>query len=148
MVDISKATPQLMKLFDKIEKGIEDGVKEGLKVSFERVVELTPVAEPNQDHPGWLRNNWQASIGSKGAGTIGYNGKVSIQSTVSRITKDMKDFGYGQELYFHNNLDYAYDVEYLAASPQKAPQGMLRLGMVNVDINIADALQDKLNKIK
>ncbi len=103
---------------------------------FSAIVLTTPV------DTGRLRGNWQTSIENPSYGTLNRTDKTG-SAAINEIETNAKIYKLNQTMYFTNNLDYAYTIEYgrkggLVGSLQ-APQGMVR-------INVA-RFQEVVNKI-
>lgn len=97
-------------------------IAEAAGILFERIIKDTPV------DTGYLRGNWQTSIGSPITDQIDrLDPGASIAAHEARTVA--ANFKNGQPLYMANNADYAGIIEYGSWS-QQAPYGMMRVNIL------------------
>lgn len=84
---------------------------------FRDIVMDTPVDE------GTLRSNWQTNAVSPLTGPLSDRALEAVFSEMERV---LSGSSYTEDVYFNNNMPYAYRIEYLGWSRIKAPQGMVR----------------------
>ena len=86
---------------------------------FSSIIISTPVDK------GVLRNNWFVSMGAPYAG-IDEAAPESGQEVVNRTRGELSSTSEETDIFFTNNLDYAYRIEFDGWSG-KAPEGMVRV---------------------
>jgi hypothetical protein len=97
----------------------------------EQVIKGTPVDE------GFLINNWQSQLNSMPTDKVESSDKSGSASTESADAAIAK-LVIGDTFYFVNNLPYAVPIEY-GHSTEKAPQGMLRVALIDTGRHIIEA---------
>lgn len=119
-------------------KQVNKVVKKSIEDTFYAIVEDTPVGDqatgearkgPNYE-PGNLKGNWQISFNSPKTGELDRKDPSGGQ-VVGEIKAQMQMYSLYDEVYFTNNADYAYKIEYLGGSPTKAPKGMMKINVKN-----------------
>lgn len=99
-------------------------VKDASQILLSKIVEKTPV------DTGRLQKNWNLSLNSVNMTTY----DVSVEDPVSRAKKELDKFDLKtKQIWISNNLDYAYDIEFKGKSRVKAPQGMMRVSLIEFD---------------
>lgn len=117
------------KLVKKYNGNIDKAVRTtGLEL-VRRIVLKTPVDQ------GRLRANWQVTIGSPASGTIDAtdkHGQATIQAAMGAIQQAT-----GNVMWITNNLPYARRIEFEGHSSVKAPAGMVRVSIAEVETKLA-----------
>ena len=111
MATIEQAVLNINKRTEKMVRGTVIGCSS-------RIIKRTPVDE------GTLRGNWQPSIGQPVETTID---RIDPKGAASKsdLAKEGQRLKIGEVFYMSNNLSYAADIEF--GSSKKAPQGMMRI---------------------
>jgi hypothetical protein len=123
------------KLVKKYNGNVDKAVK---TVGFElvrRIVLKTPVDQ------GRLRANWQVTIGSPASGMIDTTDKQG-QATIQAAMMAVEKFP-GSVMWITNNLPYARRIEFEGHSSVKAPAGMVRVSIAELQNKMA--LSQKIN---
>lgn len=141
---MSKEILEFEKAFEmaikKAEKETKDVIKKSAEELFTRITNDTPVGDidtgrdfQGRDYrPGGLKGNWQVSLGSPQTSEL--NRKDPSGSAVkAEIKSAMATYDFNADIYFSNNASYAYEIEYLGKSKDKAPRGMMRLNVMLFD---------------
>lgn len=114
----------IARLVDKYKGNIDRAVRvTGMELT-RRIVLNTPVDS------GRLRGNWQVTVNTPASGTIDRTdkgGSGTIQAAMAAIRQAP-----GNVLWISNNLPYAQRIEYEGWSKVKAPAGMVRVSIVEV----------------
>lgn len=97
---------------------------------FSSIVIETPVLT------GVLRNNWYANLGSGSTQTT-TTPSTSNASVISRIEGELAATNLVKDIFFTNNLPYAYPTEFDGHSA-KAPQGMVRINCLRWDTIVSN----------
>lgn len=97
---------------------------------FSSIVIETPVLT------GVLRNNWYANLGSGSTRTTP-TASTSNASVISRIEGELAATNLVKDIFFTNNLPYAYPIEFDGHSA-KAPQGMVRINCLRWDTIVSN----------
>lgn len=134
ILDFEKAFDAAIK---KAEKEVKEVVSSSAQELFIRITDDTPVGdiETGRDfqgtdyRPGGLKGNWQASIGSPETSELSRK-DPSGSAVKSEIKAMMSQYDLNKDIYFSNNASYAYEIEYLGKSREKAPKGMMRLNVM------------------
>lgn len=113
----------LRKYAEKQKRNLRDVAFESLLDLSASVIIKTPVAD------GHLVNNWQPTEGVPASGEL--NRDDRSKNELVEATKPVISDAIGGVYYLVNNTPYAYDIEFLGRSKQKAPQGMLRVSIEN-----------------
>jgi hypothetical protein len=119
----------ISKLVKKYNGNVDKAVRTTGFELVRRVVNKTPV------DTGRLRGNWQATIDAPATGTIELEdkaGQATIQSAMPAI-KQMT----GRVFWLSNNLPYARRIEYEGHSSIKAPAGMVRVSIAELQDSLA-----------
>ncbi len=121
--------------------GAEDVRKELLRLSasrcrelFKKIVDDTPI------DTGKASGNWQTST-SEPTAVIERLGKEAARSEIDSVISD-DYFVRNKQVYFFNNLDYAFGLEYgnphytnpAAPFSMQAPSGMVRINIKNFTV--------------
>lgn len=121
-----------MAFSDDLERYIAETTEKLTKVKrmsafdlFSSIVIQTPVLE------GVLRNNWYANLGSGSTATTTASSS-SAATVTSRIQQELTGTDLVKDIYFTNNLPYAYRIEFDGHSA-KAPEGMVRINCLRWD---------------
>lgn len=121
-----------MAFSDDLERYIAETTEKLTKVKrmsafdlFSSIVIQTPVLE------GVLRNNWYANLGSGSTATTTASSS-SAATVTSRIQQELTGTDLVKDIYFTNNLPYAYRIEFDGHSA-KAPDGMVRINCLRWD---------------
>lgn len=119
----------VQKLIDK-SMGRADQVIRAITLQlFSDVIERTPVDS------GRLKGNWQVSIAAPITITTDRMDK-SGKRTKKAAEKNIG--GAGTITYMTNNLPYAYRIEYMGWSHEKAPAGMVGVAFANIQKNVRE----------
>jgi hypothetical protein len=119
----------ISKLVKKYNGNVDKAVRTTGFELVRRVVNNTPVAT------GLLRGNWQATIDAPATGTIEREDK-SGQATIQAAMPAIKQMT-GRVFWLSNNLPYAYRIEYEGHSSIKAPAGMVRVSIAELQDSLA-----------
>lgn len=84
---------------------------------FRDIVMDTPVDE------GTLRANWQTNAVNPLTGPLSERALEEVFSEMERVLSGARP---DDDVFFTNNLPYAYPIEFLGHSSVKAPEGMVR----------------------
>ena len=121
--------------------GAENIKKDILRISstrckdlFNKIVDDTPL------DTGYASGNWQTSS-SGSSSTVDRRGKDAAKSEIESVITD-NYFLKNKAVYFFNNVDYAYGLEYgnpsytshAAPFSMQAPNGMVRVNIKNFTI--------------
>lgn len=98
-----------------------------------RVITLTPVLT------GRLKGNWQATVGSPSTKSLVRYDKTG-DAAISDLIAKAKTFSAGEVAYIVNNLIYANFIE-LGGSPNKAPDGMVRVTAAEFEAIVRDVVK-------
>lgn len=90
-----------------------------------RVIKDTPVLD------GFLINSWMSSWGAIDE-NVRDSSKSGAESTED-LSQTLTDIKLGTDFYFTNSQPYAYGIEYDNRSPINAPNGMLRVNLLDWD---------------
>lgn len=85
-----------------------------------RIVRRTPIRD------GRLRGNWNASIGAPDLSTT--DAIVNLSKVIANASQNADKAELTDDIYFTNNMPYAYPVE--MGSSSQAPMGMMRLSVL------------------
>lgn len=99
---------------------------------------LTSVIEKSPVDTGRFRGNWQLQIGSVNSSTDSAEDKTG-SSAVARASIKLAGAKSGQIIYISNSLPYARRLE--NGYSNQAPQGMVKLTVINFKRNIRKALR-------
>jgi hypothetical protein len=100
---------------------------------FSAIVLETPVDK------GTLANNWFVGIGEGSTRTVGAEDR-SRQVGLSRLERTINQVDAENEIFFTNNLPYAYRIEFGGHSA-KAPHGMVRVNVIRWDKIVSNNLR-------
>lgn len=114
---------QLRQYAEKQKRNLHDVAFESLLDLSASVIIKTPVAD------GHLVNNWQPTTEVPASGELDRDDLTATE--LIEKTKPVVSDAIGGVYYLVNNTPYAYDIEFLGHSKQKAPQGMLRVSIEN-----------------
>lgn len=121
----------ISKIVNRYQGNIDKAVRATGFELVRRIILKTPVDQ------GRLRSNWKVTIGAPASGTLDRtdaSGQGTIQAAMAAIQQAP-----GSVLWISNNLPYARRIEYEGHSSIKAPAGMVR-------VSIAE-LQDRFNTL-
>ncbi len=119
----------ISKLVKKYNGNVDKAVRTAGFELVRRVVMNTPF------DTGRLRGNWQATIDAPAMGTLERDdkaGQETIQAAMSAISQMT-----GRVFWLSNNLPYAYRIEYEGHSSIKAPAGMVRVSIAELQDSLA-----------
>ena len=119
----------ISKLVKKYNGNVDKAVRTAGFELVRRVVNKTPV------DTGRLRGNWQATIDAPAMGTIELEDKAG-QATIQAAMPAIKQMT-GRVFWLSNNLPYAYRIEYEGHSSIKAPAGMVRVSIAELQDSLA-----------
>jgi len=99
------------------------------------IIDRTPVLS------GHLKGNWQASIGAPEYDEVPRNSKEGgfVKQQVQDILAKLKG---DETFYFSNNAPYVLVIEYEGHSSEKAPDGMVRVSLLEVGQLINQAIAE------
>lgn len=100
---------------------------------FSSIIYQTPVLD------GYLRNNWFVTLGSGTTQTTNDADKTG-NATVRRAELVLATASLPKDIYFTNNLPYAYTIEFDGHSA-KAPDGMVRINLAKWDRFVDSAVR-------
>ena len=119
----------ISKLVKKYNGNVDKAVRTTGFELVRRVVNNTPV------DTGRLRGNWQATVDAPATGTIerdDKSGQATIQAAMPAIKQKT-----GRVFWLSNNLPYARRIEYEGHSSIKAPAGMVRVSIAELQDSLA-----------
>jgi hypothetical protein len=119
----------ISKLVKKYNGNVDKAVRTAGFELVRRVVNKTPV------DTGRLRGNWQATIDVPAMGTIEREDKAG-QATIQAAMPAIKQMT-GRVFWLSNNLPYARRIEYEGHSSIKAPAGMVRVSIAELQDSLA-----------
>jgi hypothetical protein len=114
----------ISKLVKKYNGNVDKAVRTTGFELVRRVVNNTPVDS------GLLRGNWQATVDAPATGTIEREDKAG-QATIQAAMPAIKQMT-GRVFWLSNNLPYARRIEYEGHSSIKAPAGMVRVSIAEL----------------
>lgn len=100
-----------------------------------RVIQSTPVLT------GQLKGSWRSTVGSQaipGGLRIDPEGVGPLMEVKYAVSR----WNYGETLYMANLTPYAYKIEYEGWSSRKAPLGMLRINVADIDNIVSSVLRN------
>jgi hypothetical protein len=100
-----------------------------------RIIDRTPVLS------GHLKGNWQASIGAPEYDEVPRKSKEGgfVKQQVLEVLAKLKG---DETFYFSNNAPYVLVIEYEGHSSEKAPDGMVRISLLEVGQLINQAIAE------
>jgi hypothetical protein len=119
----------ISKLVKKYNGNVDKAVRTTGFELVRRVVNNTPV------ETGLLRGNWQATVDVPATGAIEREDKAG-QATIQAAMPAIKQMT-GRVFWLSNNLPYAYRIEYEGHSSIKAPAGMVRVSIAELQDSLA-----------
>lgn len=129
-------TIDMAKAIEEAKDNAQGTVKDAVLTLVTNIVAKTPI-DTSQ-----LSKSWNTSLGSADL-TLH---TPQAEDSVSRAIKVMDKYNLNiKTIHISNNQPYAYDIEFKGKSRTKAPQGMLRLSIIEFD-NIFKGSAMKVNK--
>jgi hypothetical protein len=123
----------LLRFGDKVMETYVKVRRESAFDLFSAIVIETPVDK------GVLANNWFVGLGAGSVATTDTS-DPGHGSTLSRIEQTIRQVDAENEIFFTNNLPYAYPIEFGGHSA-KAPQGMVRINTVRWETIVRNNLR-------
>ena len=109
-------------------KGFDQFRRAVVLALFKSVIMDTPV------DTGRLRGSWQVSLGAPSAANperFDKRGTLTLATILPNIG------GVNDTVYLTSNLPYAFGIEFLGKSKEKAPQGMIRRNVLRINTIIS-----------
>lgn len=99
------------------------------------IIDRTPV------QTGYLKGNWQPSIGAPAMDEVPRKSKEGgyVKALAAEVLSKLKG---DETFYFSNNAPYILVIEYEGHSSTKAPDGMVRISLLEVGQLINEAVRE------